>query len=58
MAPWWCRHDAADRVAKAASDGFALVEAWKNWESVASMRAKEFVGTAVHRDHEVRLTHH
>ena len=25
-APSWCRHDAADRVGKAASDGFALVE--------------------------------
>ena len=27
LAPSWCRHDAADSVAKAASDGFALVEA-------------------------------
>ena len=26
LAPSWCRHDATDRVAKAASDGFELVE--------------------------------
>ena len=27
LAPSWCRHDVVDRVAKAASDGVALVEA-------------------------------
>ena len=52
MAPSRCRHDAADSVAKAASDSFALVETEVCWESVAAVRAEEFVGTAVHRDND------
>ena len=39
LAPSWCRHDAADRVAKAASGGFALVEASETVEFVAAAAA-------------------
>ena len=52
MASSCCRHGAADRVAKAATDGSALVETVVYWESVATVRAEELVGTAVpmHRE--------
>ena len=39
LTPSWCRHDAADRVAKVASDGFALVEAGGTLEFVAATAA-------------------
>ena len=60
MAPPCCRHDAADRDAEAASDGFALVETEVYWESVATVRTEEdFVGTTVHRvDDQVRSDFH
>ena len=39
LAPSWCHHGAADRVAKAACDGFALVETGETVEFVAATAA-------------------
>ena len=39
LAPSWCRHDAADRVAKAASDGFVLVEVGETVDLIAATAA-------------------
>ena len=57
MDPSRCHQDAADRVAKAASDGFALVETEVCWESVSTVKA-EFVATALHRDDDVMSSFH
>ena len=40
LAPSWCSHDAADRVAKAVSDGFALVEAGETGIRCGSCRTR------------------